>query len=227
MARKAQSLFRVVIDPQDLQRMREALSPSQYRSATFQAVKGTTGKVRTIIAGKVRERSEVKKKYVDRVIRTKQPRGDPPVGEVTVSQELLPLIAFKARALKRGGVRVTVSPDRTPLTLRHAFLAKMKSGHTGVFLRARHLPTKGPNAGLKTAKGKPKYKLTARGIAGRFAIDEQFGPSVLQVVALPEVLDSIVLDVGEDLAKRVNSQMDRFLKPKGGAAGGGGSAPNP
>ena len=58
-----------------------------------------------------------------------------------LSQELLPAVAYKVSGGNRSGLRIQVSPDRAPITLRHAFRATLKSGHAGVFSRARHLET--------------------------------------------------------------------------------------
>lgn len=194
-------------DPALSRKLDETLNPRQIRSATFQAVKRTTGKVAGIIQAELQERTVVKTKYIKRVVKTTAATGDPPVGRIRVSQELLPLVAYQAKVTKRGGAVVTVSKDRTPITLRHAFRATVgKGGHRGVFLRARNLPTKGPNEG--------KGKLTPRGIAGRLAIKEQFGPSVLDLVELPEVLGAIKIDTQAEMAKYLNSQIDRFTKPK-------------
>jgi hypothetical protein len=160
-------VFEVAIPDQQLARMREALSPGQYRQASYQAVKRTTRKVARAVQDEVKRRTFIKPKYVKRVVTARDPQGDVPVGVVRISQEWLPAIAYKVSGGKRSGIRIQVSRDRAPVTLRHAFRATLKSGHVGIFARAKHLPTKGANQG--------KGRLTPRGFAGRFAIAEEPG----------------------------------------------------
>lgn len=208
------ALFSVSVDKVEEDRVRAVLDPKQYRQAIFQAVLRTTKKIGTAVGKGIKEHSYIKPKYIKRSIFVRVPKnksGDvSPEGTVEVKKKRLPLIAFKVRASKKRGVTVQTSPDGAPIVLRHAFKATVRlagtsdehEGHDGIFLRARHLPSKGPHVG--------KGKLTKRGFAGRFAIAEQFGPSAFFFASLPEVKDSIVIDARAEMRKQLTSQVARF-----------------
>lgn len=193
------------------------LPPKQVRQALFQAVKRTINSGRVQVNRRVREEINITKKYADRAIKSYDPKGDDPVGYISISRQPIPLIAYRPRFTKKG-VRVVVSKKKPPLVYRHAFEAAVRSqqqaaqgieGHLGVFVRARHLPTKGPNVG--------KGKLTPKGIAGRFAIKELMGPSVLSVLGeqgTTQVAREELAKLQGTLEKNLAGQMDRFLNRK-------------
>jgi len=203
-----------LILPEDQrQKLAERLSAGQLRRASYQIVKRTTAQLVKLIRREVRGQVNINKKWVDRVVTQVSPQGDPPVGKVIVKKRAIPLAAFKARVLKRGGVSVRVSKLLPPVVLRHGFMANVGSGdHEGIFLRARHLPTKGPNASRLNKHGRPALKLTPAGFAGRLAIREQFGPSIHKLVSIPDVLQRIRFDAAAYMAKQAQSQVDRFTK---------------
>jgi hypothetical protein len=188
------------------------LNPKQLKQAMFQAIKRTTDYARTKVRSTVKDKTYMRPKYINRAVNSKVSKSDPPEGLITISQRLVPLIAFKATVGKRGGARVHISKDKPAILLRHAFRARVKSynqkaedaGHLGIFLRSKHLPTKGPNMG--------KGKIGKHGRAWRLAIEEQFGASVLNLVEVPTVIAAIGADVQNQLEKNVQSQLDRFTK---------------
>lgn len=213
----------ITIEVSEAQRLEleAVLSPAQVRRALFQAVKRTTNTGRTQVNRRVREEINITKKYADRAITSRDPAGDNPVGTITISRLPIPLIAYRPRFSKRAGVRVTVSKRKPPIVFRHAFQATVRTagtegtheGHLGAFARTRHLPTKGPNVG--------KGKLTPRGFAGRFAIKELMGPSVLSVLGeagTTKVAQEELAKLHDVLEKNVRSQMDRFLNRRKGEA---------
>lgn len=172
-------------DAAQLARMRKLLTKQQMDQALYQAVKRTVNTGKSNISKRVRQELQIKKKYVDRAISSQVSLvGDAPAGVINIRQKMLPLIAYGGRAGKRG-ITVKMNRNRPSERFRHAFKATVRTkgggdrveqhdGHEGYFVRARHLPTKGPNVG--------KGKLTNRGIAGRFTIRQLFGPSVLDVL---------------------------------------------
>lgn len=218
----------IAISEEQRQRLENLLTPKQVRQAMFQAVKRTIGGPRSGVLGAFRARvlSEINitKKYVDRVIVAKGPYGEIPEGRVSVSRESIPLIAFRPRVTKKGGATATIGKGKPPVTYRHGFRATVKSaeqragglpGHFGIFYRADHLPTKGPNFGAKNKKGQPRFKLTKKGRAGRFAITEAMGPSVLSVYGeqgTTKVAQEELAKAHELLDKNIQSQIDRFTK---------------
>jgi hypothetical protein len=191
------------------------LSPKQVRQAMYQAVKRTTKTGGTQINRRVRAEINITKKYADRAIRVFDPKGDNPVGVVSIARRSIPLIAYRPRVSKRGGVLAVLTKGKPALRLRHAFKATVKTkgegdehdGHLGIFGRARHLPTKGPNAG--------KGKLTPRGFAGRLAIKQAYGPSVLSVLGeqgTTKVAQEELAKLHDVLLKNLDSQIARFTK---------------
>jgi len=203
----------LVLPEDQRQKLAERLTSGQLRRANYQIVKRTTVQLVKLVRKEIRQQTTINKKYVDRVITTVNPQGDPPVGKVIIKKKAIPLAAFKARVLKRGGVSVRVSKLLPPVVLRHAFMAEVGEGeHAGIFLRARHLPSKGPNAGKVNKHGHPALKLTAQGFAGRLAIKEQLGPSIHKLVSVPDVLRRIRFDAAAYMAKQAQSQLDRFTK---------------
>jgi hypothetical protein len=98
----------IIIPPDQLQKLTDRLSPRQLHQATYQVVKRTTAQVVRLIRKEVREQVTIDKKYVDRVITQVNPQGDPPVGQVIIKKQPVPLIAFFSA---RG---IFQPKDRTP-----------------------------------------------------------------------------------------------------------------
>jgi hypothetical protein len=194
-------------------RLKAMLNPKQFKAAQFQAVKRTTTFAERQVKKEVREQTTINKKYVDRVVKSRVSREDPPLGVVTISQRLVPAVGYKHTASKRSGVTVSPTKGKPTIRLKHGFKARARSpqqgeggGHVGIFLRGKRLPSKGPNVGKK------RYKLTKRGFAGRLVIEEQFGPSVLDIVSVPGIRAKLVTAISDVLDKNVRSQIDRFTK---------------
>jgi hypothetical protein len=215
----------ISVSDEQLATLQAALPPKQVRSALFQAVKRTTKTGATQVNRRVRAEINISKKYADRAIRVFDPKGDNPVGVISISRKPIPLIAYRPRVSKKAGVRATISKNKPPVVYRHAFKATVKTkgtddqheGHEGIFFRTRHLPTKGKNAG--------KGKLTPRGFAGRLAIKEAMGPSVLSVfgeAGTTRVASEELAKLHDVLQKNLDSQMDRFLNRRKGQANAAG-----
>lgn len=196
--------FLVDIDDRDLAKLREVLGDKRFRQASYQAVSRTTNKVRTQIRKAVKERSYIKQKYITRAVTSQLSRGDVPLGIVRVTRQLLPAIAYKTRASKKAGVTIETAPGRGLIQLKHAFKATMKSGHEGIYLRA-----KGRGKDINGKRGARK-KLTDRGYAQRLPIEEQFGPPVISVVDVPEVIGSVRLDANREMSAQLRNQLSRF-----------------
>lgn len=193
------------------------LNAGQLRRALFQAIKRTGEKGVKIGQQEIQKTANITKKYIDRAIHNKLIIHDPapPESIITITHRSLPLIAFKPRATKAG---VSVKPwkNKPAKTWRHAFRATVNYQnatapdelHEGIFIRTRHLPTKGPNVGDEKKTG----KITAKGFAGRLAIKQLMGPSAESVAEIPEVQKAIADGLAGELEKRLQSQIDRFTK---------------
>lgn len=232
---RTQPFVTVAVSDEQLKELEAVLPPKQVRIALFQAVKKTVGIPphgggRTQINKRVREELNISKKYADRAISARMTSGDNPVGVISILRRPIPLIAYRPRVSKKGGARVTVAKGKPPIVYRHAFKATVKTagsngaeheGHEGIFVRDRHLPTKGPNADhvrewvYKGKKRKSRIKLTPQGIAGSFAIRELMGPSVLSVLGeagTTKVAQEELAKLQDVLQKNLDSQIARFTK---------------
>jgi hypothetical protein len=214
-------------------KLEQILKPAQLRRAEFQVVKRTTAQLAKLVRAEVRQQITIASKNTKRAIIVAEPKGDPPVGKVIVSGKRIPMVAFKhqpwrtMKGVTSGGVSITVRKDWPPIVLRHAFIANVKQinaksletvGHVGIFLRSRHAPTKGFNAGLRDRFGHPKYKLTPEGFAGRLSIEQEFGPSIAKLLSIPAVLNRIEFDAAAYMMKVAQGQIDRFTKPPSASA---------
>ena len=107
------------------------------------------------------------------------------------------LMKFKGtRQIKRGvKYRIGTAGFKTIL---HGFIATMKSGHRGVFLRATYAKGK-----FISMVGKPK----------REAIYERFGPSIWKVITnTPGLLTEANQKAAENLNKQVNDYISLKLR---------------
>jgi hypothetical protein len=154
-------------------------------------------------------------------------------GHITLSDSARPLYDFPHREGKRG-ISVRVRKGKPPEKYRHWFVAKMKSGHVGIFGRAKGRDKSGGRFGFtgtgnqkrfmytggQTSVGKvigrgKKKKLSGAGYARRLPIKEAFGPSVTAVFANAGTIAQKEVDkLGDTLAKNINSQIARFTKRK-------------
>lgn len=91
----------------------------------------------------------------------------------------------------KNGVKINVAGK--DIHFRHAFVAKMPSGHIGIFERVR---------GNKTRSGKELLK-------------EFFGPSIPQLAGRKNIEKVITEQAQERFHKRFNQQANRYLKKRG------------
>lgn len=214
----AAPLLNFEIPPETLKGLEQDLTPDQLKRALYGIVTRVQSKLVTAIRTEVKsENPFIKKKYLDRVIKKLKPQGNPPVGAVIVNNKRLPLIAFKVSASASKGVTVTLAKDLPPIVLKHAFLATVEAGandeHTGIFLRKKGVP----GSLYQDRKGRFS-RFTPAGFAGRNPIAQEFGPGILKIVEIPEVLKRIEFDTLAEIKKQAASQFDRFLEPKSAPA---------
>lgn len=88
-----------------------------------------------------------------------------PTSNIFVSGEHIRLIEMGASKTKRGPVKVRVYKTSGRKVLKSAFMATMSSGHRGVFRRTS-------KQHMSARKGRTKHSE---------AIDEQFGPSIMNL----------------------------------------------
>lgn len=105
---------------------------------------------RAVMVKAVREDVGLKAKTVRDEIRIVEARPDrDPTARLAVSKKRIPLIEFKARQLKRAGVKTSLRGGSTAIP--GAFIQTMRSGHRGVYKRATY--PRGPRLPIIELKG--------------------------------------------------------------------------
>ena len=156
--------------------------PNLHQSTIASAVRATQAAgssalraMRAEASRRIRERKGIKAGYIDIALAMISPSPqDPFVWRLVAKAKPLPLMAFGARQTKTG-VSVEVTKGKRSI-VRHAFIATMQSGHTGVFMRR----------GNKQIARKGRYVGKARQ-----PIHELFTATVASTLGqvAPEVLD--------------------------------------
>lgn len=122
-------------DARELAALKETLGPKGAGAIKRSLSKAGSTALRDMRAEarqRIRARKVIKLKYIGPAFSLKRDAGN---GEWTlqVSGEPVPLIAYPHRQTKKG---VSVSVNRGKRTLlAHAFIARMRSGHEGIFWR--------------------------------------------------------------------------------------------
>lgn len=120
-------------------------------------------------------------------------------GDLTISRKAIPLIDFIGTRETRHGVTFQTLKNRPRMIVEDAFIATMKSGHTGVFERRRR-------AGKYAAFG-PRMN--------RLPIDERYGRTLTGYLHdAPAVVEAEQAVAGDTLRKNVLSQIQRRLAEK-------------
>ena len=115
--------------------------------------------------------------------------GNPPIGQATFSGRKIPLIRFSPRpagVTRRrppGGVSVMVKAQRKAIS--GSFVARMRSGHLGVFQRHGD---------------------------DRLPIEEKFGPALAQMLDNPEVNERIRERAAERFDKNLQHEFEYAIK---------------
>lgn len=115
--------------------------------------------VRTLVKRGIAEDTGIPVSQVDKSLTSEEANFGRLVARLVVRGRRLPLTAFKARQTRKGVTYSVGSKGRT--LAESAFIATMRSGHTGVFRRRGKFPA----------------------LAGRLPIDELKGPSLPRVLA--------------------------------------------
>lgn len=197
--------------------------PKQLRSASYQAVKRTADQGRRMIADRfVEQYPRIQRTKIEsgdptkrkRPIISRVSRGDNPEGVITVTEQPIPLIAFRPKGPgmkipsmgKPGGITVQISKNRPPVTLRHAFRVITRSGHEGIYLRRKGVK----RLVVARAANKAAAAITGGVVTGRLPIVETFGPNVYDLMNVPQVNAEVVQKLDGLLAKNLASQLSRY-----------------
>jgi hypothetical protein len=175
----------------------------QFPKATASALNRTAQQAKTHASALVRERYNIRKGDLDKGIKPgKRATAQSLTASVKASGRRTPLIDFGARGTmparrKTVGVSVEVVKGRR-LNVAGSFLAIMKSGHRGVFVKSMRKP-------LRREKRPNKWGST------QLPIDELTGPSVPQMFYSQKVFGKLKQFVRDALPKNMASAIN-FLK---------------
>lgn len=117
---------------------------------------------------------------------------------ITISKRRLGVVDLKAKPTKKGVTYKKVGAGRK--SIRHAFIARMPSGHRGVFLRAIH--AKKQYIPMKSKKKEAIYELR--------------GPSLAQLwtAGMDAEVNRIQAKSAQRLSKNIHDQVNLILKRK-------------
>ena len=156
------------------------------------AVNRAVNGVRTDGGKLIREDYNVKAGVIHKSFRVQRAGGGALKGAAIASGSRIPLLAFGARPAKPGGRRpkkgVSVKVKSTRKTVRGSFVAGMKSGHVGVFMR----------------EGK-----------ARFPIREKFSYAVPEMLNRPEKVKTIEANAVRRFDKNLAHEIDYAFRKFG------------
>lgn len=135
----------------------EAATQKQIDAASVRALNRTATTVRAAASREIRQEYNIKAAGIRHQIAIERARRGHVTASVVVSGRRIPLVDFSARQT-RAGVTVQVKRGSRKF-IPHAFLATMRSGHHGVFVRAMDARTRfaptfrfGPGSGRKNRR---------------------------------------------------------------------------
>jgi len=141
------------------------LSEKQILKTTAYAINETAKRVVSRSKKEIKQEYTVNNKYLNRIHRIKKASGTTSglYAEIYFSGKPIPMIGFKykdkskkgGKRLKSGGVIVEIFKGKQQL-LKHAFIATMKSGHTGIFGNGSYIEGKFVHSKERTASHKSR-----------------------------------------------------------------------
>lgn len=213
--------FQIKIDENDLKKVRNMLSDIQGAGerVTVRALNKTLIGVRTDASAAIREVVTAKKAAVDETIKISKATTGNSTAMIVCTGKPVALIDYSSRKTKRG-VSVQVRKDRPRKVVQGAFIAKMKSGHEGVFWRKYH------EKGAK--KNKMEIQANRAGFAwseklGRFIpmgmlpreyrlpMEERYGPRIPDIMSNDPVMNKILDQAGQRLKDNLDHETDYEL----------------
>lgn len=138
------------------QKFKKELSEREILRGTAQAINGTLNRCKTKIKKPIAAEYNITSKALGKMadVRPKAQAGSLYAG-LRLSYAPIPIIGFRPKQTPTG-VSVTIRKGK-PVAIKSAFLATMKSGHTGVFARGQYGKGKGKGfqfENTKTSGGK-------------------------------------------------------------------------
>lgn len=155
---------------------------AEHRTAVARALNKTAEQARTAAVSEVRAAGyNIKASAIRQSFSIARANKAKLVVTLRATGRPIALINYSARATKRGGVTINVKTGRT--TLRHAFIATMPNGHTGVFERV--------------GSGHKKVVRNGKTVRTGLPIKELFGPSIPAALGNDTVEKAIMAKIRE------------------------------
>lgn len=206
-----------LVAPKDaLEEVRSTLRGREITGAISGALNKTLPKTRTEIIRTVRAELNLKASDVRERITILRASPGKLRASIRVSRKAIPLVKYNARQTRLGasvGVR-----KGSRQTILHSFLATMKSGHKGVFVREKdykHVKRTVVIRQLLGIVGTGQHGLVEVGrkrVSFGLPIRELYGPTVVGVITgKPGMSEHLEQFASADLGVQLRSQIDRFL----------------
>lgn len=191
------------------------------------AINETCKHLRTNLTRGLREHLNLKAADVrERISIVQQATDDNLLGILRLDYRHVPLIDFKAKWTKAGGVTVTTVRETGPQHFAHMFKATMLSGHVDIWHRFQYEPKHLPQKGSYTLAARLKRQQEAhrirphklKPVVARQSINRSVGPSVVGAFEkAPGLADAALADAGDYFAKRIASKIAWKLEGARGA----------
>jgi hypothetical protein len=169
--------------------------------ATTRAINKVAAQGKTAAAREIKQEYQISTRVISRSISLRRAGRGVLQAVIAAQGGPLPMIAFQARQSKLG---VTIKVKGRSITVPHAFIKSMKSGHQGVFARGGY---KGSMRRTGESFGRFKFG------RGRLPIGELFTMSVPNGFSNKVVQDKVMARVREQFPK-VLAQEINYLKLK-------------
>lgn len=181
------------------------------------ALKRTASMAKTTAVREISRTYKIKQRTIRSALSLRyEGKGTSLSAELKMTGRPIGLYAFNAKAYgpragwprssqPEGGVQVTIKGKRVRIP--HAFIARMRSGHVGVFARGSYYPGKVP-----TPTGETKGNFTFG--TGRLPISELFSNSLPQAFSSKAVMDETVKTVRLNFARLLSHEIDFELSKK-------------
>lgn len=177
---KILDMVRVEVDPEDLRRAQWKLTayPRGINKALMRALNAALTKMRGTVVKDAALGSAVPQKFIRRRLWLNKAKTNKLYGSVVLSGRAWPLVWF-AHSVAPTGVQTIRG------LIAHSFVARMKTGHVGIYLRKR-----------KT----------------RLPIFEQTAPSMAETIRALLVAPKISEEGRRTLSKRIRAEVDLILE---------------
>jgi hypothetical protein len=185
----------------ELTKLLEAVPRGVPRALTS-AINKTLSRLRTIEARAVRDELNLPYGEILQRIALRKATSTTLAGSVRTSRKAVPLIKYGAKQTA-AGVSVRCRRSKGPETIHGAFIATMPSGHVGVFKRA-------PDA---THRKVINVK-TGRRVSESLKINEQYGPTVVGVLAHKPGMIDVLRGQGEEILEKNIDSAAKWLLSK-------------